>query len=114
MQTQMVPLNFFKNGKWIRHPCGVLDGINESLLLEPIDFGFDGIVLGRMNRSFILMDYCGIQPSVDMVWDNGRIKSEHFIVGQGENIIEFHEEIGVSLNFFTAAMFPQDNVFFNP
>ena len=62
---------FFEDGNWVGHPSGVFDGINETSLLELIDFGFDSFTSGRMNGYKILTDWIGIRPCVDMVFDNG-------------------------------------------
>ena len=68
---------FFEDGNWVGHPSGVLNGINETSLPELIDFGFDGFTSGGMNGSQILTDRIGIDPCIDMVFDNGGFKSRH-------------------------------------
>ena len=69
---------FLENGNGVRHPSGVFNGVNETTLLELIDFGFDSITSGRMNGSQLLMDWFGIRPCIDMVFNNGRIKFGNF------------------------------------
>ena len=82
---------FLENGNWVGHPSGVFNGVNETSLLELIDFGFDSVMSGWMNGSQLLTDRIGIRPWVDMVFNNGRIKSGQLTIGPGENITEFFE-----------------------
>ena len=69
---------FFEDGNWVGHPSGVFDGVNETSLPELIDFSFDGFTSRGMNGSQLLMEWNGIRPCVDVVFDNGRIKSGNF------------------------------------
>ena len=78
---------FLKNGNWVGHPSGVFNGVNETSLLELIDFGFDSVTSGRMNGSHLLSDWFGVRPGVDMMLDNGRIEPGHFRIGPGEDIL---------------------------
>ena len=66
-----------------------------------------------MNGSQLLTDRFGIRPCVDMVFDNGGIKSGHFRIGPGENIAEFFENLGVSFDFFRGALGAQGDIFFD-
>ena len=95
---------FLENGNWVGHPSGVFNGIDKTILLELIDFRFDSLSSGRNNGSQLLMDSFGIRPCVDMVFDNGEIESRHFRIGPGENIAKFFEKLGVSFDFFRAAL----------
>jgi len=104
---------FLENGNWVGYPSGVFNGVNETNLLELIDFGFDSVTSGRMNGSQLLTDWFGIRPCVDMVFDNGGIESGHFGVGLGENIAEFLEKLSVSFNFFRCASGTQGDIFFD-
>ena len=47
---------FLEDGNRVGHPSGVFNRINETSLLELIDFGFDSITSGRINGSQILSD----------------------------------------------------------
>jgi len=49
-----------KNMNKIGHPCDVFGGLNETNLLELINFRFDSITLGRMDRNLLLVDGNGI------------------------------------------------------
>ena len=69
---------FFENRNRIGHPSGVFNGIDNTSLLELIDFSFDRFSSGRINGSHLLVDRIGIRPCIDMVFDNGKIKSGHF------------------------------------
>ena len=104
---------FLENRNGVRNPSGVFDGVNETSLLELIDFGFNSVTSGRMNGSHLLADWFGVRPGVDMMLDNGRIESGHFRIGPGEDIAEFFEKLGVSFNFFRGALGTQCDVFFD-
>ncbi len=77
---------FLENGNGIGHPCGVFDKINETSLLELIDFSFDSFTFGSMDRPLLLAKRDDIRPSVNVMFNNGRIKSWNFIIRRGENI----------------------------
>ena len=95
---------FLENGNWVGDPSGVFNGVNETSLLELIDFGLDSVTSGRMNGSQLLTDRFGIRPCVDMVFNNGGIESGHFRIGPGEDIAKFFEKLGVSFDFFRGAL----------
>ena len=78
---------FIENMNGIGHPFGVFDRINETSLLELIDFSFDSFTLERMDRPLFFVDRYGIGPSVDMMFNNGGIKSGHLRIIPGENIM---------------------------
>ena len=69
---------FFEDGHWIRHPSGIFDGVNETSLPELVDFSFDGFTSRRMDGSQLLTDRDGIKSCVNVMFDNGRIKSGNF------------------------------------
>ena len=69
---------FLENRNRIGHPSGVFNGVDKTILLELINFGFDSFSSGRINGSQLLMDMIGIRPCIDMVFNNGRINSGHF------------------------------------
>lgn len=98
----------------IRHPCCVFNRIDETNILELIDLSFYNFTFGRMDRPLTSMDKGGIRPSVNVMLNNGRINYRHFKIILHENIIEFFKQISVRINLFQAALFPQDDIFFNP
>ena len=69
---------FFEDGNWVGHPSGVFYGINETNLLELIDFGFDSLMSRRMNGYHLLTNWIGIRSCVDMVFDNDWIEFGNF------------------------------------
>jgi len=77
---------FLENENGIGHPCGVFDRIDETSLLEIINFGFDNFMLRRMDMPLFLVDGYGIRPSVYMMFNKGRIKSRHFRIRLGKKI----------------------------
>jgi len=72
----------------IGYTCGVLNGIDETSLLELIDFNFDSFTFGSMDKPLILAKRDGIGPSVNVMFNNGMIKSMNFIIRPGENIMK--------------------------
>lgn len=66
-----------ENMNLVGYPCGILNGINEISLLELVDLNFYGLMTRRVNGSQLLTDKSGIGPCVDMVFNNGGIKSGH-------------------------------------
>jgi len=75
----------------IGQPCGLFSGIDETNLLYLINFGFDSITLGRMDRPFFMADMNDIGPCVNVVFNNGGIKSRHLKNKNRKNIMEFFE-----------------------
>jgi len=77
---------FLKNENMIGYTYGVFNGIDETSLLELIDFSFDSFTFGSMDRPLLLAKRDDIRPSVNVMFNNGRIKSWNFIIRRGENI----------------------------
>lgn len=75
-----------ENRNRVGYPCGILNGIDEISLLELFDLDFYGLTLRRVDGYQLLMDMSGIRPCVDMMFNNGGIKSGHLKIGPGENI----------------------------
>lgn len=82
---------FLENRNGIGHPRGAFNVIYETNLLKLIDFNFDSFIFGSIDRPFFLADGYGIEPSVNVMFNNGRIKSRQFRIIQGKNIMKFLE-----------------------
>jgi hypothetical protein len=77
---------FFVNRDTIGHPCGILNWTNETNFLNLVNFNFNGLIFGRMDRNLFLLYWRSIGPCINVILYDGGINPQNFKIRPCKNV----------------------------